>query len=391
MTEPVEGLRELVDVPSSPPEPIEELRRRVGERRRRRAGRRVAVAGIGALVAMIAAVPLVHRASEGPTRVAAGPAAGPGETSTTAALEFVAGQPIHSRIDVPVPSGWVTLLVDGDRRLVGTRPLSEPDRALAVLARNDAAFAAFPADGVVVVVGMDPLQAKYGTDWDGTPIDNGPVYGLGPERTLPGGVRVRRGEIPQSVMRIASYAGPAAPATRLREAEAVAAGISRVRTGDPSVLPPPPPPGSTAGLPGGPLPVAEEGLPEVARTATGRSPLVVVAGRDCAYVRPADAQTFLSTYQPLAGGCGTRPASAMVSAVGRAILLMGAPGTPPSTAVIIRAGPGIRTALTRLADGRSLPAVVGTDGWGLAVGDGRVVGVTGVDGAGRQSAETLID
>lgn len=408
MTEPVESLRTLVDGPPWPPEPVAELHRRVEARRRRRTRRRAVLAAMAAVLAVVAVVPLLDRPSPSPSQVLAGPGPTPapatevvpgpgppadpgsGATTPTTPLEFVAGEPVRSRIDLPVPEGWQTLSVDTDRRLVGTRPLSEADRALAVLARADLGFTAFPADGVVVAVGYDPLQAKYGTDWDGTPIDNGPPLALGAERTLPGGVRVRRGDVPQSIMRIASYAGPAAPAARLREAEAIVAGITRVRTGDPSVRPSPPPVGSRPGLPGGPLPVAEEGLPEVARTGTGPSALVVVAGSDCAYVRQADAQTFLPTHQPLGGACGTRPAGAAVDAVGSPVLLMGGPGAPPATAVIIRAGPGVRSVSARLVDGRSVPAVLGADGWGVAVGDGRIVGITAIDAAGRRSPETLV-
>ena len=99
----------------------------------------------------------------------------------------MAGQPVRTRADLAVPEGWQTLHVDDDRRVVGTRPLSDTDRALAVLTRNDVAFTAFPGDGVVVVLGYDRLQAESGFEWDGTPIDHGPPLALGPERVLPGG------------------------------------------------------------------------------------------------------------------------------------------------------------------------------------------------------------
>ena len=394
MTEPVEALRTLLEAPPSPPEPVEDLHRRVAARRRRRARWRAVLAGVAAVLAAVAIVPLVDRPSDSPTRVVAGPGPEPAPevapTSTTIPLEFVAGQPVRTRIDLPVPEGWQLLVFDGARRVVGTRPLSEADRALALLARNDVAFTSFPVDGVVVVLGFDPLQGITGFNSDGTRIDEGPVLALGAERTLPGSVRVRRGDVPQ-FGRIASYAGPSAPAARLREAEAIVAGISRVRTGDPSVRPSPPPPGSTVGLPGGPLPVPEEGLPEVARTGTGRDALVVVAGSDCAYLRDADAQTFLPAYRPHAGACGVRPAGGVVEPVGKAVMLHGGPGEPSSTAVIIRAGPGVRSVSARLVDGRSVPAAVGGDGWGMASAEGRIVALTAVDGAGRRSSETLID
>ncbi len=72
-------------------------------------------------------------------------------------------------------------------------------------------------------------------------------------------------------------------------------------------------------------------------------------------------------------------------------MLPGGPGEPSSTAVILRAGPGVRSVSARLVDGRSVPAVVGDDGWGVASADGRIVALTAVDGAGRRSSEALID
>ncbi|MDP1806928.1 MAG: hypothetical protein Q8K72_17265, partial [Acidimicrobiales bacterium] len=243
-------------------------------------------AGLAAAAALIAAIPFLDRTSDRPLRVVAGPdtttvATVPGvavttpaadATSTTVPLEFAAGQPLGTRLDYQVPAGWQKLFAEGDRVLVATRPLSEGDRAVALLARDDAGFTAFPADGVVLVVGYDPTEAKGTLAADGTLILPGPAYALGPEKVLAGGVRVRRGDVPQSILRIASYAGRSAPANRLLEAETIASGLRLIRTGDPSIRPPPPPAGSRPGLPTGPLPVPEAGLPEVARaTASGRT------------------------------------------------------------------------------------------------------------------------
>ena len=244
MTEPADGLRTLVDLPASLPEPVEDLRRRVAVRRRRRALGRAAFGAAGAAVAVAAAMamaPLLDRSPDGLTQVVAGPDTAP-TTTSPGTLEFVAGQPIRNRLDVTVPSGWETLFALGDRVVLATRQLSESDRALALLARNDVAFSsAFPVDAVVVVVGGGPVEAKYTTGADGAMVAPGPAYALGPERVLAGGVRVRRGDVPQSGVKIAAYAGPSAPATRLAEAETIAAGLRLVKTGDPSVRPPPPP------------------------------------------------------------------------------------------------------------------------------------------------------
>jgi hypothetical protein len=398
--EPAEGLRTLLE--SSPPAPpVEVLRGRVDVRRRRRRTVWTALAGMAAVAV---AVPMVNRPADEPVRVIAGPdttvpATVPGvaltvpaadPTSTTIPIEFVAGRPISYRIDFTAPPGWQTLFAAADHMVVATRPLSDSDRALALLARNDSSFSAFPADGVVVVVGNDPLEAKGTMAPDGTLILPGPAYGLGPEKFLAGGVRVRRGDVPQSSVKIASYAGPRAPANRLQEAETIASGLRLIRTGDPSVRPEPPPPGSRPGLPAGTLPVAEAGLPEVARTAASGSTLVLVAGQNCAYLRWADAQTSLPGYQPLAGGCGTRPSGTFIETFGQPVIVTRGPDTQPSTVVIFRTGPNLARFSARLADGRTVAASIGLDGWGLVAGDGRIVAVSGIDTQGRPVPETLV-
>ena len=390
MTEPAERLRTLIDAPPWPPAPVDELRRRVEVRRRRRHRRRAALAGLAAVVAVATVVPLLDRPSDAPTTVVAGPdPAAETTTSTTVRLEFVAGQPIRYRIDFQVPPGWQTLFAAGDRMVVATRPLSDSDRTLALLARNDTAFTSFPPDGVVVVVGHDPVEAKYLLAADGSMVGPGPAYDLGPEKVLSGGVRVRRGDVPQSGVKIAAYAGPSAPAARAAEAETIAKGLRLVASGDPSVRPPPPPEGSRPGLPAGTLPVPEAGLPEVARAAASGSTVVLVAGQDCAYLRWVDAQPSLQGYQPLAGACGKRPAGTAIETFGAPVRVMRGPGSVENTVVIFRAGPGVARLTARLADGRMVPASIGTDGWGLVASDGRVVALSGVDTQGRSIPETL--
>ena len=322
-----------------------------------------------------ATVTVVERPSETPVQVVAGPEPALGSTtSTTVKLEFVAGQPITYRIDFELPPGWETLLRAADRMVVATRPLGEADRTLALLARNDTAFTAFPSEGVVVVVGNDPVEPKAFVAADGTIVGPGPAYDLGPEKVLAGGVRVRRGDVPQSGVKIASYAGPSAPAARLAEAVTIARTLRLVMTGDPSVRPPPPPEGSRPGLPTGTLPVPEAGLPEVARTAASGWTLVLVAGQDCAYLRWVDAQPSAQGYQPLAGGCAKRPTGTTVETFAAPVTVR-RPAAADSTVVIFRAGPGVTRLTARVADGRSVPAVVGTDGWGVVASDGRIVAV----------------
>lgn len=388
MSDAAESLRLLVEHPTNPPEPVAELHRRVAERRWRRRRGRVACTCFAVTIVSIVAIPLIGRSADRPTRVAAGPDATLPLAPTTSALVFVPGIPIDTRLEYSVPGGWQTIFSDGHRLIVSTRPLSDSDKELALLARADASFSALIPDNVVVVVGFDRLEGKYGTNRDGTPIDPGPAYALGAERQLPGGVRFRRGDVPQSILRIASYAGPAAPANRLREAEAIAAGIRQVRIGDPSVAPPPPT-GSTVALPGGSLSVAEGGLPEVARAGPAGSSVSVLAGSDCAYMR------FTASVPErdgaLAAGCVARPTGSDIAVVGLAAELTALPGSEASTAVILRAGPAAVTVFARTADGRSYAAVLGADGWGVAVGPGRIVGLGVLDAAGRSLAEAFVN
>jgi hypothetical protein len=136
--------------------------------------------------------------------------------------------------------------------------------------------------------------------------------------------------------------------------------------------------------------VPERGLPEVARASASGSTLVLVAGQNCSYLRWVDAQTTLPGYQPLAGACGTRPAGTTIEALGSPVLVMRGPGTAPSTVVIFRSGTGVARFSARLADGRTVPASIGADGWGVVASDGRIVAVGGVDTQGRSVPETLV-
>jgi hypothetical protein len=366
---------------------VDDLRARVAVRKRLRARRRLMAAGVAVAAMAVVVVPLLDRPDDRPTRVVAGPEPAPGAT-TTVPVGFVPGVPVSSRLEYSVPPGWETVFADSHRLVVATRPLSDRDRELALLGRTDAAFTGLPNDAVVVAVGLDSLEARSGTDWDGTSLDPKP-YAVAEQQALPGGIKVRRGVV-ESGVRVTTYAGGAAPSTRLQEADDLAGGIRRVTTGDPSVRPPPPPPGSTVGLPGGPLPVPEQGLPEVARTGAGSTGLVLVAGQDCAYLRRADAQLDLPAHRPEAGACGARPPGTGIAALGQPVLLMGGPGTEWRSAVILRAGPAVRSVSARTADGRSVAATLGEDGWGMAVSTGRLFLLTAFDAAGRPVAEAFV-
>lgn len=71
MTEPLYGLRTLVELPPSAPPPVEDLRRRAAARHRRRRMSHVSLAGVAVVLAGVAVVPLVDRPSDAPTQVVA--------------------------------------------------------------------------------------------------------------------------------------------------------------------------------------------------------------------------------------------------------------------------------------------------------------------------------
>ncbi|MDQ6615646.1 MAG: hypothetical protein M3083_13125 [Actinomycetota bacterium] len=389
MIDQLETLRTLAERPSSPPEPVSELWRRVDARRRGRRRRRTVLAGVVAVAVFAVVVPMLGRA--GGRRINVN--AGQGATPTNQGGK---GVPSGTRLDFAVPAGWQTLFAQGTEIVVGTTTLSSSDLALALLARDDAAFEAFPANGVVVVVGLDPVQAKYLTTPSGANIGPGPAYDLGPAQTLTGGVQVRRGDIPQSILRIASYAGPRAPADRLQQAQTIAQGLRLVATGDPSVPGPRPPAGSSIAFPSGPLPVPDNGPPVVAAPPTGGMTLTLTAKSDCGYLHVANAQ------QAIAGACLARPAAPTATVAGRAVLLPGLPPSPASsgggsrpktgtpTAVMFRVGTGVHAVTARFTDGGSVAAVIGSDGWGLAVGQGRIFALTGTDWTGRSTPPAFV-
>jgi hypothetical protein len=373
----LESFRRLVDEPAAPPEPVEVLERRVAARARWRH----AVAG-GAVVTVIAvlAVALLPDRDGPATEVHTGPAAEP--PAEPPAAPPAVEEHGRSSLTVSVPNGWQILFRGPERIVLGTVPLSEGDLALALLARDDSAFSSFPPAAVVVAVGADPLEAKYTVQADGSVRGPGPEYALGEEKVLAGGVRVRRGDIPQSILRIAAYAGPEAPAERLVQAERITAGLRLSRTGSEPV--PPPPPGSRPGFPhGGAVPTRAYSPPAVAAR-FGTHALAAEADGDCGYLYLHDAA------EPLTGSCTQAPAGAGLVVVGVPVVLPSPPPAgPTATGVLFRAGPGVARVEARLLDGRTVPAALGSGGWGVVAAEGRIVALQALDGAGRPLGEAV--
>ena len=125
-----------------------------GERAPARRGRLLGVAAVvAALVAAVIIVPGLADDPEPGGDVRAGPATEPPAIPTSV--------PLPPRIELQLPAGWQTLLADGEQLVVATAPLDQRDLLLALLARDDAVFTAFPPTAAVFVVGGDRLKAKY--------------------------------------------------------------------------------------------------------------------------------------------------------------------------------------------------------------------------------------
>ena len=358
--------------------------------RERAPARRGRLLGVGAVtVLLIAAVIIVARLADDPKSegdVRAGPAAELPAIPTSV--------PLPSRIELQPPDGWQTLLADGEQLVVGTAPLEERDLLLALLARDDAVFTAFPPTAAVFVVGGDRLKAKYvGIPPSAvvTPTENGveiveespgfvgpgPARAFGPPTLLAGGVTVRLGDLPQSSSTLAAYIGPQAPESATQEAEAMAATV-RLRPYDRALVPPPPP-GSRPGFDQGGVDTAAEDLVPVASVHAAGLTYTARAGADCADV------VAVSSSVPLVGGCRPRPATAAAIEVVASGSALGPPPPPPGESygpgvvvppgpmmiVLARVGSDATRVTAVLVDGREVDGTVGADGWAVVATDGR--------------------
>ena len=316
--------------------------------------------------------------------------------------------PAPPRVSLELAGGWQTLVADGDRLVVAIGPLGPADLQLAQLARDDVVFPNFPASGAVLVVGGDRLKAKYltgpptsirtslgGTESvelsSGASVGPGPALGLGPPKTLRGGITVRLGDVPKSGSTLAFYAGPKAPATAAADAEVMAATVTLAVVDPVAARPPPPPPGSRPGFDQGGVQLTSAAV-AVASTVWAGVTYTIRAEGDCATVGPT------TSSQASGGGCTPRPTGGGASVVALA-RDVGPPPLPPppgqgsvpgpgpgpfmsssqATIVLIRVGPDARRATARLVDGRSVDASVGSDGWAVVVTDGRPYLVDALD------------
>ena len=245
MTDLEDRLRTLSASTSTPPAPLEQLTARAGQLRRRRqlmqgAGSLAAVAMIALVGTNVANLPLPYRTDP---PVAFEPQPDP------VAEGWQRREIGVLRIDHP--KGWNVELVKWRKSaepevVLSNRRLTEADTELALLARDDVRFSAdFPADAVVFVVGGDPYR--------GGPS---PAGALGDPTRLPrprgldGNVVARTGRVKQSILHLAAYIGPNAPADDAKTLDDVA---KSVVLGDRPLTPEdmePPPPGGPIGTGG---------------------------------------------------------------------------------------------------------------------------------------------
>ncbi len=335
-----------------------------------------------------------------------------------------ASEPLPAWVDLELVAGWQFLRSDGELLVVGTHPLGGRDLALAGLARDDAVFTDFPSEGVVLVAGGDRYTAKFTIDptqvtrttsvdfgvggesielgespaGPDSALGPGPALALGPPTHLPGGITVRRGDVPRSSLTLAAYIGVGAPATVVQEAEAMAATVHLIAY-EPGFIPPPPPPGSRPGFDNGGVDAPPGQLaPAVSVDAPGVT-YTVRAATDCAVIVPD------VSGQPMGGGCGPRPANAAPPDVVAVLSDSGPPPLPPpgesfapgyvarwprAMVVLARVGPDARQVNAVLVDGSTVEGTIGNDGWALVATDGRAFLLDVRDARGTLLARTEV-
>ena len=192
MTEPVSGLRTLVELPPSVPPPVEDIHRRVAVRRRRRQVSRAALAGVAVVLAGVAVVPLLEQRSDAPTQVVAAAtglpevarAAASGSTlvlqadENCAYLRWVDAQPA----DPPVAGGCGTRTRDHSVQTFGPPVVVGDGSTAAILSGGPAMvrYSAHLADGRAVegllaggwgvVVADSRIVGVSGIDARGLPV-----------------------------------------------------------------------------------------------------------------------------------------------------------------------------------------------------------------------------
>lgn len=298
-------------------------------------------------------------------------------------------------LTVDHPSGWsVQRSTDENTQepqvVLANRPLADRDIDLAYLVRDDARFSrALPRDVVVFVVGSDYITAP--PDPDGA---------LGRAKTLPrpagfdDDVVVRKGSVPSSILHMAAYVGPEAPARTQRVLDVVA---SRVRLEELDLDPGPPPP-DWAVPAGGDTPddpVFTEPWPIQVETRLPYGERLAVRTKgDCAVVtvERGDERNKMITDRRCELGPRTRHIEGVIGALSEGP--PPDPGADPTTEtdqhlVVARMSPEVARVRAELTDGRTA-AVIINNGWALTLAPTRVFRLVALDEKG-ETLGTVVD
>ena len=290
------------------------------------------------------------------------------------------------------PQAWKVRHVQGEdsrnpRVVLSNRRLSQHDLDLALLASDEVRFSArFPTDAVVFVVGGDylaPPPAPDGALGDPRPLPR--------PRGFSGDVVARNGRVPQSILHLAAYIGPEAPAGAADAAGTVA---ERLRLRETPVSPadqPPPPPPDSRPFGGSGIqpdsPIFTEPWQIQAQIALDDDEVINVRVKgDCAAVTKE--RTVKSRNVTVEDErCGlTEPAAALERVTGGVTMggsIAGDLGDAERHVIVARIGPDVRDVTARLV-GRGWVRTETSNGWVIALAKGRIARLVAFDEDGRR-------
>ena len=390
MTDLEDRLRTLSASSSSAPAPLEQLTSRAGQlRRRRRVTEGVSAVAVVALVAVLGSnLPLRTTENRPPAVVFDPPPFEPPSSSVPGGWE----RTTIGVLTVNHPKAWRVELVDGrdsaDPNVVlASRPLTKRDAELALLARRDSRFsAAFPAEGVVFVVGGDRFVAPPS-----------PAGALGDPRKLPrpsgytGDIVARTGRVELSILHLAAYIGPDAP----REDAAALDGVAKsVHQGAATAVDRDRGPlrVSGSGLLGGngidpENPIFTEPWTAQLRLRLDDDEIIAVRTKGDCFAVTMENVVETRNLNVLHRYCGRMPGAAMLEAANGTVdpgtQAVGEPGE--WHLVVVRLGDRVASVQVQLA-GRGTVRKEHGHGWFMALSRGRIFRLTGLNDQGARVA-----
>lgn len=377
-------LRRLSPPSEEPPPPIEQVTRRAGQLRRRRRLAEAAAATCAVAVVGLVGVNLPTQVSPDVPDVVfeqPPPPVRNGWTRTSIGT-----------LTVDHPQGWSVLRVVGEdsrqpRVVLANRELTASDVDLALLARNDVRFSRrFPPDAVVFVVGGDYLQPP--------PAPNGAVDNrtvLPRPQGLAGDVVAWTGRVPGSILHLAAYVGPDAPASAERVVRDVAETVD-LREPDAAADPMPPPesgPFGTGGLDTD-NPIFTEPWEVQAEIDLDDDEVIRIRAKgDCVAVT-LENTVEVANRSVQSQRCDLTPAAAPLERLDGGLLMGGtiAGGIDDIDdaevhVLVARARSDVDDVLVRQIGGERARAAV-EHGWVIAMSDGRIARLIARDAAGRR-------